>query len=133
MRQHHGRSSDTPATASLTYQLPFAIGSAAAVRVGNLLGAGLPTQARMSSMLVLVFAVIIGIANSSLLVIFRRQLASAFTSDPAVREIAARVFPLVALFQVADGSCGICSGVLRGAGRAPVGALINHGACAAIY
>ena len=84
----------------------------------------------MSSMLVLVIAIVVGVVNSSLVAIFRRELAGAFTSDPAVRALAASIFPLVALFQVADTCCGICSGVLRGAGRAPIGAVINLGACA---
>lgn len=58
-------------TCSLTYQLPMAIGSGAAVRIGNLLGAGLPRQAQLSARITAVGAIVFGALNSSLLFFFR--------------------------------------------------------------
>lgn len=48
-----------------------------------------------------------------------------FTEDAAVVALVARVMPLVASFQVADGLAGSCGGVLRGMGRQHLGAVFN--------
>src|SRR5205823_2663550 len=51
-----------------------------------------------------------------------RLLASAYTNDTAVLDVAARLLPIAAMFQVFDGTQVVSVGVLRGVGdtRAPM-------------
>lgn len=60
-------------SSSMTYQAPFAASVAVAVRVGNLLGASLPSTAALSARTALLLSVVIGFANSSMFLIFRSQ------------------------------------------------------------
>lgn len=110
---------------SITYQQPFAISVAVAVRVGNLLGALKPRDAKISSNAGMVLSLLSGVFNSSLILIFRRPIASAFSEDPEVIELLTDTLPLLALFQVADGIAGVSGGILRGTGRQHLGAYLN--------
>lgn len=53
------------------------------------------------------------------------HFARIFSNDPGVVDLTAQVIPYVALFQVADGLHGSCSGFLRATGKQHVGAAIN--------
>lgn len=70
-------------------------------------------------------AVVVASVNSLLLVLFRNSWGRLFSSEEEVIGIVASILPLVALFQLADSLSGATGGLLRGAGRAPLGALIN--------
>lgn len=110
---------------SITYQQPFAISVAAAVRVGNLLGALKPQDARISANAGYILSVLSGIFNSSLVMIFRRPIAHLFTEDAEVIELLTKTLPLLALFQVADGISGVSGGIMRGTGRQSMAAYLN--------
>jgi MATE family multidrug resistance protein len=112
-------------SSSVTYQLPFGASVATAVRVGNLLGANRPTEAKISSRVALFLSLAMGGLNSALFIIFRRQWGWLFSSDMEVIKLVEHILPLLAFFQVADGICGIAGGVLRGTGRQAQGAAIN--------
>ncbi|KAJ9477884.1 Ethionine resistance-conferring protein 1 [Pseudozyma hubeiensis] len=112
-------------SSSVTYQLPFGASVATAVRVGNLLGANRPDEARISSRVSLILSLAMGGLNSALFLIFRRQWGWLFSSDIEVIKLVEHILPLLAFFQVADGICGIAGGVLRGTGRQAAGAGIN--------
>lgn len=112
-------------SSSVTYQLPFGASVATAVRVGNLLGANRPDEAKISSRVSLILSLAMGVLNSALFLIFRRQWGWLFSSDIEVIKLVEYILPLLAFFQVADGICGIAGGVLRGTGRQAAGAGIN--------
>lgn len=112
-------------SSSVTYQLPFGASVATAVRVGNLLGANRPEEAKISSRVSLILSLAMGGLNSALFLIFRRQWGWLFSSDIEVIQLVEHILPLLAFFQVADGICGIAGGVLRGTGRQAAGAGIN--------
>lgn len=112
-------------SSSVTYQLPFGASVATAVRVGNLLGANRPAEAKISSRVALILSLAMGGLNSALFLIFRRQWGWLFSSDIEVIKLVEYILPLLAFFQVADGICGIAGGVLRGTGRQASGAGIN--------
>ncbi len=112
-------------SSSVTYQLPFGASVATAVRVGNLLGANRPDEAKISSRVSLILSLAMGGLNSALFLIFRRQWGWLFSSDIEVITLVEHILPLLAFFQVADGICGIAGGVLRGTGRQAAGAGIN--------
>ncbi|SPO22237.1 uncharacterized protein UTRI_02247_B [Ustilago trichophora] len=112
-------------SSSVTYQLPFGASVATAVRVGNLLGANRPDEAKISSRVALILSLAMGGLNSALFLIFRKQWGWLFSSDIEVIKLVEYILPLLAFFQVADGICGIAGGVLRGTGRQAAGAGIN--------
>lgn len=110
---------------SVLYQVPASLGVAAAVRVGNLLGAGRPYEACWGSRTSILLCVILSLVNSAIVLVFRKQLALLFNNDPEVIAMVSSVAIYVALFQVADGLCGTTGGVLRAVGKQSAGALIN--------
>ncbi|KAI9025962.1 mate-domain-containing protein [Phycomyces nitens] len=107
------------------YTLPFGVGIASANRVGNLLGAQRPQQARIAAHTAIYAAVAVAGFNSLLLLVFRQTWAYMFTSDPDVVSSVAKLLPWVALFVFADNIAGIADGVLNGQGRQHVGAWCN--------
>ncbi|CAO1633089.1 unnamed protein product [Sympodiomycopsis kandeliae] len=110
---------------SITYQQPFAISVAVAVRVGNLLGAQKPFDAQVSSNAGLILSLLSGAFNSSLVMIFRRPIATLFSEDAEVIDLLTQTLPLLALFQIWDGVAGVAGGILRGTGRQHLGAYLN--------
>ncbi|KAK4052808.1 ethionine resistance protein [Microbotryomycetes sp. JL201] len=112
-------------SASLFYQIPYSLSVAAAVRVGNLLGAQRPKTARVASRATMALAIVVAGVNSVLLIIFRHQWGSLFASEKDVVAAVASVLPLMATFQLTDALSGATGGLLRGAGKATLGAAIN--------
>ncbi|KAI8377930.1 mate-domain-containing protein [Radiomyces spectabilis] len=110
---------------SATYTIPFGIAVAAANRVGNALGEGHGQKAYRASIVTLLYAVIFGALNSLFFIVGRTWLGYLFTSDKPVIDAVANILPLLSLFQIADGLCGVCGGVIRGLGRQNIAACIN--------
>ena len=108
--------------ASLTFMVPLGVGSAAAVRVGQAIGAGDSNGARRAA----AASILIGAGFMSLMgAIFigaPRLLATAYTSVNEVVVLAALLIPIAGYFQIFDGLQVVSAGVLRGAGdtRAPL-------------
>ncbi|KAG8887704.1 hypothetical protein FRB98_009149 [Tulasnella sp. 332] len=94
---------------NLLANISFAISSGAAVRLGNLLGAGHAVQAEVA-------------AHVSFVLV---SIVSCFSSDPEVVALVAKVLPLVALFQILDGADNMIGTVLRVTGRQFIGAILN--------
>ncbi|KAG9327312.1 hypothetical protein KVV02_007088 [Mortierella alpina] len=112
-------------TSSLLYTIPFGISIAASNRVGNLIGKGDHRSAKIASRVSLALAVIFGMVNSTVLIIFKERWGRLFSEDPEVVKTVAMVLPLVALFQISDGIAGVGGGVLRGVGLQHLGAVLN--------
>lgn len=120
-----GANSVLGTSASLLYQLPYGLTVAAAVRVGNLVGARLPYAAKASAKMAWILSVVIGLFNSALLLALKKNWGRLFSNDDRVVEIVASVIPLVGVFQLTDSITGAGMGVLRGTGLATLGAQIN--------
>ena len=87
----------------LVFSFPFGIATAASVRVGNLLGAQKPRRARVAAHVCLVLGVGIMSLFSMLIYAARFEIGAIFTKDPAVIRLVAKIAPICALFQIADG------------------------------
>ncbi|KAI9490952.1 mate-domain-containing protein [Zychaea mexicana] len=111
--------------ASATYTIPYGISVAASNRVGNALGETFAMKAKRASMVAFIFAIVFGSMNSILFIVTRPFLGYLFTSDEDVVLRVAHILPLCAVFQIADGLCGVVGGVMRGCGRQNVAAWIN--------
>ncbi|KAL7420831.1 ethionine resistance protein [Cryptotrichosporon argae] len=112
-------------TCSTLYQLPASLGIAAAVRVGNLLGAGRAWEAKWASRASFILGVVFACGNSAVCVVFRRNWGYLFNNDPEVVALVATIMPYIALFQVADGVIATANSVLRALGLHSTGALLN--------
>lgn len=95
------------------------------MRIGNLVGLGNAYRATLSARIAILLAFAISILNSVVLLAARKDWGRLFSSEPEIIEIVADILPLVTIFQIADGVNACMGGLLRGAGRAVLGALIN--------
>lgn len=113
---------------SITFQIPFPISVATSTRIANLIGATLDDAAKVSAVVGLTAAAIVGVTNSILLLTLRNYLPRIFTDDPKVVSMAASVLPLCAAFQLVDALAASCNGILRGLGKQEFGGYVNLGA-----
>lgn len=105
--------------------VPFGLGVAASARLGNLLGARRPGDARRAAHCAAVLSMVLGAVIFATLMGTKDVFGRLFNDDQRVIKLVADVMPYVAAFQIADGLNGSCGGVLRGMGRQWVGALVN--------
>lgn len=87
---------------SLVFMLPLSLGIAITLRISFLVGAQDHSEARLLARSAFLLALGLGCTNASLLFFGREWFASLYTSDLAVQKIAADLFLLGALFQIAD-------------------------------
>jgi MATE family multidrug resistance protein len=111
--------------ASITFMVPLGISQGAAVRVGNLLGAGRPSQARMASWVAIAMGAAVMTVSATAFVVLREVLPAAYTKDATVLALAASILPVAAAFQVFDGTQAVACGVLRGMGKPRPAAVFN--------
>jgi MATE family multidrug resistance protein len=105
--------------------VPLGISSAAAVRVGHLIGGGDPAGAGRAGW----SAVACGAAFMSLAAIvflaIPVRIARIYTADPAVIRMSVTLLAIAAAFQLFDGCQIVVSGALRGAGNTRTPMLCN--------
>ncbi|KAJ4475593.1 mate-domain-containing protein [Lentinula aciculospora] len=110
---------------STTYQVPFALGIATSVRIGQLLGLARPRLAKLAAHAAIFLGLALSLVFSTVFWIWRKKWAYLFNDDEDVAQIVASILPLVALFQVFDGNAAITGGILRARGKQGTGALLN--------
>jgi multidrug resistance protein, MATE family len=103
--------------ASLTFMVPLGISSAAAVRVGHLIGQRDPAAAGRAGW----SALACGVAFMSLAAVafltIPGRIARIYTADPAVIRVSVTLLAIAAAFQLFDGCQVVAAGALRGAGN----------------
>ena len=110
---------------ALWFQVPLGISLAAAVRVGNLLGARDLEGARVSGTVSLGLGASVMLIAAAAFIVFRQELPLIFTGDAGVVALAAAILPIAGTFQVLDGTQIVAGGILRGAGRTQAPAAAN--------
>jgi len=110
--------------AVLCFMLPMSIGHAALVVCGHALGAGDRRRARHAAIIGMTVGTTASLALACLLFVGAEFLAGLYTSEPAVREIAAGLIAIVAFYHVADGLQGVAVNVLRGYKKTTVPMLV---------
>ena len=109
----------------VAWLIPFSVSVAAGTRIGNLIGAIKPQSAKIATAVSLGLACCSGTFLGTLIGSLRYQLPKGFTSDPAVIELAAKVLPIAAGFQIFDSLAAICHGILRGLGKQKIGGIVG--------
>lgn len=99
---------------SLLFMIPYSLGMAVTVRVGQALGAGAPQQARFAALVGLAAALAFACFSASLILLMREPIASIYTPDTTVIQIAAMLIVYAALYQFSDAIQVIAAGALRG-------------------
>ncbi|KAF8500305.1 MATE efflux family protein [Russula emetica] len=112
-------------SASTSFQAPFAVSVASAVRLGNLLGEQNAHRAGVATRMAMLLSLVVAGTASVIFLIFKNQWGYLFNDDPNVVKLVASILPILALFQVFDGLNGVSGGILRARGKQLTGALVN--------
>jgi MATE family multidrug resistance protein len=100
--------------ASFMFMVPLAISSATTIHVGHTLGRGDIAGARAAGALGIAMCAVVMLVSAIGILLFDHQIAALYTKDPAVRELAASLLLMAALFQLSDGVQVGAAGALRG-------------------
>jgi MATE family multidrug resistance protein len=111
--------------ASFSFCIALGIGEAGSVRVGWAIGARDSEAARRSGLTAFAAAALFMTVPALAFLIIPEQLAWLMTDKPEVVPVAAALFTVTAVFQIADGVQAVGSGVLRGAGDTRAGFIAN--------
>jgi MATE family multidrug resistance protein len=111
--------------AAFTFMVPLGISSAAAVRVGQQLGRRDPEGARRAGWSAIALGVAFMSCAGIAFVSAPKLIARAFSPDPAVIQVGARLLLVAAAFQLFDGIQVVTTGALRGAGDTKTPMLAN--------
>ncbi|PON56479.1 Multi antimicrobial extrusion protein [Trema orientale] len=114
-------------TTSLVYVFPSSLSLGVSTRVGHELGANRPAKARISMIVSLVLAALVGLAAMAFATSMRHQWGRLFTNDAEILELTAVALPIVGLCELGNCPQTTGCGVLRGSARPTTGANINLG------
>ena len=103
--------------ASFTYMVPLGIGSAAAVRVGQALGAGNVDGAKRAGWTALLFSTVFMSLSAICLFALGRPIARIYSPESDVVNAGATLLMVAAIFQLFDGLQVVATGALRGVGN----------------
>jgi MATE family multidrug resistance protein len=106
----------TLTAASFSFMVPFGLGAAGAVRVGQAIGRGDPQAASRAGWTAIILGVSVMACFSLVFLSAPQLVARLFTEDVSVISAAPPLLALAALFQIFDGAQGVATGALRGAG-----------------
>lgn len=99
---------------SLVFMIPYSLGMAVTVRVGQALGRGQPREARFAAGVGMATALAYAFLSASLILLLREPIARIYTPDAEVIAIAAMLIVYSALFQLSDAIQVTAAGALRG-------------------
>ena len=102
---------------ALLFMVPLGLGSGAAVRCGQALGAGDPERVRIAGTTALLNAAAFAVVSGSLLYFGAEAIARAYRLPPEVFDLAVTFLSVGAAFQIADCLQVMGSAVLRGLGE----------------
>jgi MATE family multidrug resistance protein len=100
--------------ASITFMVPLGLAMAITVRVGQAIGRGEPLAARFAGRVGVSMAALFMSCSALVLWVFPGFIAGIYTNDPNVKNMAATLLLMAAIFQIFDGLQVSGSGALRG-------------------
>jgi MATE family multidrug resistance protein len=99
---------------SLVFMVPMSLGIALTTRVGQTLGEGDPQRARFVSWIGYALSMSFAVISALGIMLFRDQIAAAYTSDAAVQAMASQLMVYAAIFQLSDAAQVTASCAIRG-------------------
>jgi MATE family multidrug resistance protein len=100
--------------ASITFMVPLGLGFAISVRVGQAVGRGDGPGARYAGLVGISIAGLFMACAAVVIFAVPDGIASIYTNDPAVLEMAVTLLLMAAVFQISDGLQAAGAGALRG-------------------
>lgn len=107
------------------YMLPLALSFALTARTGRVYGREAWPAVRLRIISGMILTLLMALSTAILLILFRHGLPLLYTSDVPLREMAAQLLILAAVFQLSDGAQVALIGLLRGLQDTRVPMLIN--------
>ena len=111
--------------ASLMFMIPLALHSATTIHVGHQLGRGDRVAGRNAGWSGIAMCGVVMSVSAIVVLLAREEIASAFTTDPVVQDLAVWLLLFVAAFQIPDGLQVGAAGALRGFKDAHVPMALN--------
>jgi MATE family multidrug resistance protein len=99
---------------SLVFMVPLSFGIALMTRVGQALGEGNPQRARFVGWVGVGMSVAFGVLSAGFILLFRWEIARAYTSDLAVQQMCVQLLLFAALFQLSDSTQVAVASAIRG-------------------
>lgn len=99
---------------SLVFMIPYSLGMAATVRVGQSLGREQPREARFAAGVSMATALAYACLSASLMLLWRSEIAQIYTASAEVIALASSLIVYSALFQFSDAIQVTAAGALRG-------------------
>lgn len=115
-------------TTSLIYVFPSSLGFAVSTRVGNELGGNRPDKARVSAMVSVFLAGVMGFSATMFASGLRDRWGRMFTSDVEILRLTSAALPILGLCELGNCPQTVGCGVLRGSARPSTAANVNLGA-----
>ncbi|WP_072281709.1 MATE family efflux transporter [Rappaport israeli] len=100
--------------AGVMFMIPLGLASALTVRVGNAIGQNNLTIARIRSLGGIALSAFVMLFSGALMLFFAKEIASLYSDNSEVIDIASHILIIVAIFQIFDGIQITAAGVLRG-------------------
>jgi MATE family multidrug resistance protein len=111
--------------AGLIFMIPFGLGSAAAVRVGQAMGRRDAAGVRRAGWAALGLASVVMVASAILFFTVPAQLIGIYSRDPSVIEVGIVLLFICSVFQLFDGLQTVATGALRGLGDTRTAMVLN--------
>lgn len=99
---------------ALTFMLPLSLSIATSIQVGQQLGAKQNKLASRSWKQALLLALLIALANATVLILLAYPITGLYAEDKAVRDLAASLMLFAAAYQISDAFQVTAAGALRG-------------------
>nr|XP_016508079.1 PREDICTED: protein DETOXIFICATION 51-like [Nicotiana tabacum] len=115
-------------TTSLLYVFPSSLGFAVSTRVGNELGANRPDRARVSALVSMCLAGLMGLLAVFFATSMRSIWAKMFTADVNILRLTSAALPILGLCELGNYPQTVGCGVVRGTARPSTAAHVNLGA-----
>lgn len=115
-------------TTSLIYVFPSSLGFAVSTRVGNELGANRPERAKLSAVVAVFVAAIMGLSATVFASGMRDRWGRLFTNDKEIIRLTSAALPILGLCELGNCPQTVGCGVLRGSARPSIAANVNLGA-----
>lgn len=115
-------------TTSLIYVFPSSLGLAVSTRVGNELGANRPEKARVSAIVSIFLAGLMGLSAMTFATSMRNLWAQMYTDDVNIVRLTSAALPILGLCELGNCPQTVGCGVVRGTARPSTAANVNLGA-----
>lgn len=115
-------------TTSFLYIFPSSLGFGVSTRVGNELGANRPEKARLSAIISIFIAAVMGLSAMVFATSIRGSWGRMFTDDTEIIRLTSAVLPILGLCELGNCPQTVGCGVVRGTARPSIAANVNLGA-----